>query len=45
MKYKVGDMIRNPSFDEVDDILEKYEAEWIDVGLLLITKVKTESEE
>ena len=45
-KYKVGDMIVDPDFDEMDEILQNYEAEWVDIGLLKITaRKKSESED
>ena len=44
MKYKVGDTVIISSFDQMDEILENYEAEWVCIGKIMITKVK-ESED
>lgn len=35
MKYKVGDLVENPTIDLLDD----YTAEWVDVGVVRITGI------
>lgn len=40
MKYKAGDIVKNPTFEEMDEILDNYNAEWIGIGVLRIVGEK-----
>ena len=40
MKYKSGDIIENPTFEEMDKILDNYNAEWVGIGVLKIVSEK-----
>ena len=43
-EYNIGDTIRNPSMEEAVELVKHYDGEWIDVGVLLITGKKEESD-
>ena len=40
MKYKAGDIVENPTFEEMNEILDNYNAEWVRIGVLKIVSEK-----
>lgn len=42
---RVFDTVKDPTMQEVDYILSHYEAQWVEIGTIMITKVLSSTKE